>query len=136
MFGQGGYNLPSKKTYEKATIGLADFTKIEVAELRILNDSIKFFDKETVSCLHLDEINYIRVMEGRKTRNGALIGGASLLLISIVSILQTESDPNYELRDNVAGLVGLYTLGGTAVGALIGTAIQRKTSYYIHAIKN
>ena len=43
---------------------------------------------------------------------------------------------DYELKENVGGLVTLYTLGGTAVGAIIGSTIQRKKSYYVHATKN
>ncbi|HCX21593.1 MAG TPA: hypothetical protein DHN29_06750, partial [Cytophagales bacterium] len=86
--------------------------------------------------LHLDSINYLRVTEGTKTGNGALIGGISMLVISLVSVMQVQSDPDYELKENVGGLVTLYTLGGTAVGAIIGSTIQRKKSYYVHATKN
>ena len=136
LMGQSNYNLPPKKTYEKATIGLVNFQKLEVNNLVILNDSIEYISKQVNSRLHFDEINYIRVVEGTKAKNGALIGGASMLIISLASILQVQSDPDYELRDNVGGTAGLFILGGTAIGALIGAAIQKKTSYYIHATKN
>lgn len=135
LMGQSKYNLPPENTYEKATIGLANFQKLEVNNLVILNDSLEYVSNQVKSRLHLDEINYVRVVEGTKAKNGALIGGASMLIISLASILQVQSDPDYELKDNVGGIVGIYTLGGTVVGALIGAAIKRKTSYYIHATK-
>ena len=133
---QNQYNLPEKKYYEKATIGFLNFQKIDVKKLVILGDSIQYTKDETISRLHLDSINYLRVTEGTKTGNGALIGGISTLVISLVSVMQVQSDPDYELKENVGGLVTLYTLGGTAVGAIIGSTIQRKKSYYVHATKN
>jgi len=133
LVGQSKYNLPPKNFYEKATIGLTNFQKIEITKLSILTDSLHYIKNGETIKAHLDEINYIRVKEGTKAKEGALIGAGSMLVISLASILQVVSDPNLELKDNAGGLVAIFTLGGAAVGGLIGAAVQRHTSYYIHA---
>lgn len=131
-FGQGHYNLPPEKTYERAIVGMKNFQKKKVRALSISSDSVGFRENNRFYVYHLDEINYIRVQEGTKAKNGALVGGASTLLISLGSILRVQSTPGYELNGNAGGLTVLFTLGGAAIGGLIGSAIRRETSYYVH----
>lgn len=131
-FGQGGYNLPPEKTYESATVGMKNFQKKKVRALSISSDSVGFRENNRFYVYHLNEINYIRVREGTKAKNGALIGGASMLLASLGSMLRIQNNPGYELNGNAGGLTVLFTLGGAAVGGLIGSTIRRETSYYVH----
>jgi hypothetical protein len=133
LFGQSKYNLPPKNYYERATIGLTNFQKMEITKLSILTDSLQYEKNGETIKTHLDKINYIRVKEGSRAKEGALIGAGSMLVISFASILQVESDPNHELKDNAGGIVALFTLGGAAVGGLIGAATQKHFSYYVHA---
>ena len=133
LFGQNTYKLPRLNFYDKATIGLVNFQKIQARNLSITKDSIRFSENNFQKTLSLEDINYIRVREGNKAKEGALIGGASMLIISLASIVQVESDPNYELKDNAGILVGLFTIGGTAIGAIIGSATSRDVSYYVHS---
>jgi hypothetical protein len=130
--GQPKYNLPPRNNYQKATISLMNLQKKDVESLSIVNDSIHYIENGRSFSLHLEEVNYIRVAEGTKAAGGALIGGVSTLLIFLSAILEVESDPDYELKDNAGVTVALFTVGGTAIGALIGAAIPKKTSYYVH----
>ncbi|MDH5383008.1 MAG: hypothetical protein OEW75_19305, partial [Cyclobacteriaceae bacterium] len=90
VLGQETYNLPPNSDYEKAVIGLKNFRKKNVEELHIENDSIYFQQESKQFAMHLDEINYIRVHEGSRAKNGAIIGGATMLIISLGAILQVQ----------------------------------------------
>ena len=130
--GQEKYNLPPLSSYPEGTISLANFQKIDVKNLRIKGDSIHYrYNQQTID-LHLEEVNYIRVTEGNRAKRGAWIGGVSMLVISLVSILNVEADPNYELRDNAFGITVGLTAAGAGIGALIGLGIKKRRSYYVH----
>jgi hypothetical protein len=134
LFGQNlVYNLPPNNFYEKATIGFINFQKFEVTNMSILSDTLEYVRNGETIRTHFKEINYIRVNEGSKAREGALIGGGSMLFITMFSIMQVENDPNRELKDNAGGTLVLLTLGGAVLGGLIGSGKQKQTSYYIHA---
>lgn len=134
--GQVSYNLPPQNFYERATISTMDLQKMRVSKLSIFSDRIQFFRSGQLTSLPLENINYIRVKEGSKAKNGAFIGGVSMFALCITSVLQAQMDPNYEFRESVGGRVAMFTLGGAAVGALIGSLIPKETSYYVHIFKN
>lgn len=130
--GQATYNLPPEKFYEKATIGFPNFDKKEVTRLSITADSLTFLWKGQRYGMQMNDISYIRVREGSKAGGGALIGGGSMLIISLASIASVQNDPNYKLKDNAGETVVLLTLGGAALGALIGASVSNNRSYYVH----
>jgi hypothetical protein len=132
-YGQPKYNLPPRNFYERAEIGMLNFEKEKVQRLVISGDSIQFDRKGNQIMLHLDEINYIRVREGSMAGQGALLGGLSMLLISLLSVMEVEADPNYELKNNAVPTIFLFVFGGAAIGALIGSTSVTHASYYIHA---
>ncbi len=136
VFGQNNYNLPPLENYKKAEIGMKNFEKFNARNLVVLQDSISFLSNIDQVRLSLESVNYIRVKEGSKAKEGALIVGASTLIIVLSAILQVAADPNLELADNAAGLVVITTVGGTALGALIGSLIVRNKSYYVHALSS
>lgn len=135
-FGQPKYNLPPRDFYERAEIGMLNFEKEKVQSLAILGDSIQFERKGNQVMLHLDEINFIRVREGSMAGQGALLGGLSMLLISLLSVMEVEADPNYELKNNAVPTIFLLVFGGAAIGSLIGSTSVKYSSYYIHADGN
>ncbi len=96
-FAQSNYNLPPLKHYDKATIGLKSFQRLQVRNLQILNDSVRYSFNVVIQKKNLQEINYIRVVEGNKAKGGALIGGATMLLLSLVSIIEVQADIELEL---------------------------------------
>jgi hypothetical protein len=134
--GQPVYNLPPKSFYDRAEIGMMNFDKEKVESLVIASDSIQFVKNGMHFMLHLDEVNYIRVREGSMAGQGALLGGLSMLLISLLSVMEVEADPNYELKSNAAATIFLFVFGGAAIGALIGSTSVTHNSYYIHADNN
>ena len=132
-FGQGKYNLPPEKYYEKATVGFMNFQKKNVERLSIENDSIWYVKNGELFYHNLDDINYIRIDKGTKAAQGALVGGGSALALMLLSVAEVESDPDYELKENAGVIVALITLGGALTGAIFGSMSKVSNSYYIHA---
>lgn len=133
VYGQGKYNLPPENFYVEATLGFRNFQRLPVQNLRITGDSIQYYSRGKIHNLHLDEISFIRVKEGTKAGQGALIGAGSAAAISLMAVMDVQTDPDYELKDNAGGSILLFVLGGAAVGGIIGSAVQVEKSYYIHA---
>lgn len=133
VYGQSAYNLPPENFYEEATLGFENFQRLPVQDLNITNDSIHYYSRGETHSLHLDEISFIRVKEGTKAGQGALIGAGSAAAISLMAVMDVQTDPDYELKDNAGGTILLFVLGGAAVGGIIGSTVQVEKSYYIHA---
>jgi hypothetical protein len=132
VYGQSAYNLPPENFYEEATLGFENFQRLPVQNLHITGDSIQYYSRGETHNLHLDEISFIRVKEGTKAGQGALIGAGSAAAISLMAVMDVQTDPDYELKDNAGGTILLFVLGGAAVGGIIGSAVQVEQSYYIH----
>ena len=132
-FSQSAYNLPPEKFYEEATLGFQNFQRLPVQNLRITGDSIHYYSRGELHDLHLEEINFIRVKEGTKAGQGALIGAGSMAALSLMAVIDVQTDPDYELKDNAGGSILLFVLGGAAGGGIIGSTVQVEKSYYIHA---
>jgi hypothetical protein len=132
-YGQEKYNLPPEKYYEKATVGFMNLQKKNVERLSIENDSIWYIKNNKLFYHHLDDINYIKINKGTKAKQGALAGGGSMLGLMLLAILDVESDPEYELKENAGVIVALMTLGGAVTGAIIGSMSKVTNSYFIHA---
>jgi hypothetical protein len=128
------YNLPSKQNYKNAKVGLNNFTRIEGKTLVILKDSISIKDSQTLQICKLgfEEISYLRVQTGTQTVTWALYGGLFMAVSCLSGIIDVTTDPDMELKDNVGSLVAKYIAGGVIIGALIGTAIPKWKTYYIH----
>ncbi|XOV93573.1 MAG: hypothetical protein ACFHWX_02460 [Bacteroidota bacterium] len=135
VFSQNSYNLPPNKFYSQATLGFKNFEKKKVKDLKILEDSLVYSVSEIGYSSSFEEINYIRIKKGTKAGSGALLGGGSMLILSLISILNVQTDPDYELKENAGQTLALFTMGGAAVGGIIGSAIIRETSYYLHVKK-
>lgn len=133
VYGQSEYNLPPEKFYEEAILGFQNFQRLPVQNLRITGDSIHYYSKGETLGLHLDEISFIRVKEGTKAGQGAMIGAGSAAAISLLAVMDVQTDPEYELKDNAGGSILLFVLGGAALGGIIGSSVQEEQSYYIHA---
>lgn len=135
VWGQQSLNLPPEQLYEKATIGLSNFDKLDVLQLVVRRDSISFYHKGEFTQMDYNTVNYIKIRKGGKGKGGAMIGGSTMLLYSLLSIIQVQSDPDMELRSNAGAMIALFTAGGVALGGLIGSAIPRYKTYYIHMDK-
>jgi len=129
---QTKYNLPPEKFYPSATIGMLNYEKIKVKKLTIENDSVYYTLGSERSKKAIDNINYIRVKVRNAAKQGAIIGGATMLGLSLVSVANVSTDPNYKLKKNAGITILLLTAGGTVFGALIGSGIQKNKSYYVH----
>jgi hypothetical protein len=132
IFGQATYNLPPKPYYERATIGLSNFEQLDLNQIYIQTDFIQYVQAGDSIKIPFEDINYIRVKERTKAKEGALLGGSTMFVLSLLAVNSVVNDPNMELRDNAAGRVLLFILGGAVFGALIGSHVNKYTSYYIH----
>jgi len=59
---------------------------------------------------------------------GGLFMGVSVLL----GVIDIESDPDLVYKKNAGNIAAGFIAGGVAVGALIGVAIPKWKTYYIH----
>ncbi|MGC5198554.1 hypothetical protein, partial [Aphanothece microscopica] len=66
-------DLPPEQLYEKATIGLSNFDKLDVLQLAVRSDSISFYYKGEFTQMDYKAVNYIKIRKGGKGKGGALI---------------------------------------------------------------
>jgi hypothetical protein len=133
LFGQNGYNLPPKANYKEAIIGLKTFEKVNARNLIISSDSLSLEGNCKVCSYSLEDVNYIRVQEGRKTKKGIISGVISALVVSAIGIVRVLTSSELELNDDIVGVVLFYVVGGTLIGAVIGSIYPRYVTYYLHA---
>ena len=122
------YNLPPLNYYEIGTITLKDFTKYECRKIHIIGDSLRFVNinsglNQTMPLINID---YLRVKVGNQ---GWMWCGYGALLMGLSAILAVAGEE--AAVDDPAGIIIGFTLGGAAVGGLIGLAIPKWKTYYL-----
>jgi hypothetical protein len=125
LLSMGQEGSGADRAYGRGKVILKDSTRYDALNLKFTSESLSFTDKKTSQPLTfpLAEVDFVS-----RTRNhaleGALFGGGLMLVSCLTAVLQVESDPNLEFKEN-AGLIILgFTAGGTALGALIGSAFS------------
>ncbi|MEO1256980.1 MAG: hypothetical protein AAFY41_19150, partial [Bacteroidota bacterium] len=91
-----------------------------------------FISSNTVMTKHLSEVNYLKLQNGTKAGNGFAIGATSMLVISLISLMEVQSDNSSQLRPD-AGLILLgFTFGGGLIGSAIGSSFPKYETYYVN----
>ncbi|MEQ9468199.1 MAG: hypothetical protein RLN88_12350 [Ekhidna sp.] len=129
---QSTYNLPQERFFLKGTVSLESLEKFTASDIMIKSDSVLFNSANVERGYPLSEINYLKLQRGTKAKNGFLIGAGSMFLISLLSVAQVQSDPNYELRPNVGAIILGLSAGGGLLGAAIGSGIPNYETYYVN----
>jgi len=133
VFGQN-YNLPEKNFYKNAKVALLDFSRYEVSDLKILNDSIEYTNKFTNrnEIISIQQINYLRVQKGNKMGECALYGGLLMGVSVLYAVISINSDPNRVLKDNAGEIFTGFIAGGVIIGGIIGATIPKWETYFVN----
>lgn len=133
--------LESNKTYSKGKIYIKkSLIPIMATKLTLVNEkSLNYTDEETgmEKSLNVEgsSINYVKLKTGTKAGSFALYGGLLMGLSAVYGVLTAEEssmDMYGETSDiNWFPFIGGFTLGGAAVGALIGVFIPKYKNFYI-----
>ena len=62
------------------------------------------------------------------TPEGALFGGALMLVSGLLAFAEIGADPNVEAKDNAVGVVAAFTVGGVLLGGIIGSKFKEEKS--------
>ncbi|WP_235298803.1 hypothetical protein [Portibacter marinus] len=127
------YNLPPDRFYESATIGLKTFEVLKVDSLRIQDEYVSYSGLCDPCEIPIDDINYIRIQNGRKTKNGIITGLVSAGIIVVTGIINVRRMGD-SLNDDIVGIVMLYMVGGTLIGAFTGHKFRKFATFYLHAL--
>jgi len=125
------YILPENNFYKKGKITFTDFKKIEVSNLEITTDSLKFVNINTnkSEIISFAKINYIRVKTGNHMGSFAVIGGlfASLPIMWVLPPSEFNNS-----NGNGTSIVAVSFAIGFIVGGIVGVSTPRWKTYYIN----
>ncbi|MDN5201350.1 hypothetical protein QQ008_08255 [Fulvivirgaceae bacterium BMA10] len=119
-------------TYNKGKIYLKDNRILSVKTLQITDEEVNFLHKEnlTKGAVDLTDVKLIRVPKGNYAGRGALYGGGLMTLSAIYALIKINSDPYVEPKENAGAILLGFIVGGTLVGALIGSASPKWATIY------
>ena len=126
--------LPTAEAQQRRTFGrgtvVAGGERFAAERLVVRDDTLTFVVRASGQSRSYP-LSRVEYASRRRThaREGALIGGATMLLGGLLGVAQAEADPNLEARDNAGVIVGGLTLGGVVLGALIGSAFSQEKSF-------
>jgi hypothetical protein len=133
--------LESNKTYPKGSIYIRkSLVPVSATQISLVNDTtFKYTDSKTGTVQTLDPsrsgINYVKMKTGTKAGEFALYGGALMCLSSIYGVLSAEkySVDEYGETSGIKWFpfVAGFTVGGAAIGGLIGVFCPKYKNFYI-----
>ncbi len=130
LMGQS-YNLPEKTFYENAKISLLNFDKFEVTNLRIISDSVEYFNvaENSLVRIPIKEVNYLRLQVGTHFVDYAMIGALGGGLSFMYTLMNSSPDAPGDVMGGIAiGFIG----GGVLLGGLIGLGSPKWKTYYVN----
>lgn len=75
----------------------------------------------------LSRVEYASRIRSHATE-GALFGGALMLISGLLAFAEIGADPTVEANDNATGIVAAFTAGGALLGAVIGSQLREEKS--------
>lgn len=128
------FYLPPKNYYRYSKISMLKFKKYEAVDMTITSDSLFFTNKYTKANekLSIDEVNYLRVAIGNQAGMWALYGGLLMGLSCLYAALEISADENRVFKEDAGIIVFAFIAGGAGLGAIIGSAIPKWKTYYVH----
>jgi hypothetical protein len=128
------------KTYSKGNIYIKkSLVPIGAKSLKLVNDTIlQYTESQTGQAKSLDvsaaSVNYVKMRVGTKAGEFALYGAGLMFLSSLYGVLSAEKsslDMNGETSDiNWVPFVAGFTVGGAAIGGLIGLCCPKYKNLY------
>lgn len=126
------FKFPGNHRYSKAKIYFKNNNRIEASNLTIKDDHLTFVNKATSQNgeYNLSEVYLIKVGEGNKAGEYALIGGAISGLSAALSLASINSDPFTEGPSAGPWIAG-WTAGGLLIGAIVGANQEKWKTLYV-----
>ncbi|GEM_PF-4241529 len=127
------YRFPGENKFAKAKIFFRNNNRIEVSNFLIKDDHLTFVNKATSQKgeYNLDEVYIIKVSEGNKAGEYALIGGASLGASAAISLVSFDSDV-YSSGPPAGPWIAGWTAGGLLIGAIVGATQEKWKTLYVN----
>ncbi len=127
------YKFPGDNIYSKAKIYFKNNNRIEVSNLNIKNDHLTFTNKATFlkGEYDINDVYIIKVSEGTRSGEYALIGGAVSGVSAALSILIYSSDEYYDPPPAGPWILG-FAAGGALIGAIVGANHEKWKTLYVN----
>jgi hypothetical protein len=121
----------ANRVYARGRVILKDSTRYDAENIKFTAETLSFTDKKTGQPLTfpLPDVDYVSRIKSH-TLEGALSGGGLMLLGGLLGVLQAEADPFLEARPNAGMIILGLTVGGAAVGALVGSALSSEKTVF------
>lgn len=125
--------FPGENSYSKGKIYFKNNNRIEVTNLKITDDHLSFTNKSTRQPgeYDLSDTYIIKVSEGTKVGEYALIGGAVMGVSAALAILPYADDDMYDAPPTGPWILG-WTIGGVVIGAIIGANQEKWKTIYVN----
>jgi len=125
------YRFPGSHTYSRAKIFFKNNNRIEVSNLQIRDDHLTFRERQTSRDgeLDLSEVFLLKVSEGSRAGEYALLGGLVFGASAAIGIVVAQSNPDYNGPSAGPWIAG-WTAGGALIGALAGTTQEKWKTIY------
>lgn len=129
MFSQEIKEISKVPAIRKGEIILNDGTSINFKQLNVLNDTVVFFNSQSIICKYTaNDIYKITKTGGNFAVSGAIYSGLGGLLGAISGTRNWNY--NEELKDKKSSFIIGATLLSAAIGGIIGTFIKREKTIY------
>lgn len=127
------HNFPDTKLYGKGKIYFLDNKRLEVRKLMIKGDQLTFSKKNDSKRYHHDltDIYIVKVKTGTRARQYALYGALAFGISSMFAAVQAQS-LDLEGDVNEGAFIFGFTVGGAALGALIGATQQKWKTLFVN----
>ncbi len=130
------YKFREAVSYSKAKVYLTNNARLEVRNLTIENDRLTFQAKgsPTADGKELEDVQVIKVSEGKRAGEYALYGGIVFALSSALALLQVEADPyntGNDVEINKPLWIGGFAAGGLLLGGIVGSTQDKWKTLYV-----
>lgn len=124
--------------YSVAKIYLKDNTIKKINNLIINENGIASFMELSGKSekIPIEDFRLVKIKTGSNTLAYGLYGAGVMAAASLLAVLEVESDPYMETKEDVGAIIAGLIIGGGLVGAIIGAASPKWKTFNLPKIKN
>jgi len=120
------------RRYGKGVVVTKDRKRHPGTAIEFTAETIEYRAKGTYreTSVPLSDVDHVRAQVGNHALEGALVGGGTMALASLLALAEVEADPYTTTVDNAGSIIAGLIIGGTVVGLLIGMAFPKDKIVY------